>query len=154
MEGSRENALEIPSDDSVSMATNNDALQERKLPIVYEDIAADIDKQNSNSVKRVNKKKRSKQKDQSTQGDPITSTNTDKQVGKTPELLGQDVSRSDYKDSSDQVVILGDSMIKNIQGWRLKRGRKNEASGEFHAAHMFIYMFFLYGHSSRYLVVR
>ena len=80
LEGSKENDLERPSDDSVSLATNNDALKERKLPIVYEDIATDIDKQNSNSVKRVNKKKRSKQKHQITQEDPNTSTNTDKQV--------------------------------------------------------------------------
>ena len=92
LEGYRENAVKRPSADSVTVLI---------------------------SVKRVNKKKRSKQKDQFTQGDP--NTYTDKQVGKTPKLVGQDASRSGNKDSSNQVVILGESIIKNIQGWRLKR---------------------------------
>ena len=73
-----------PSNDNVSMGTDNDALpcnDERKLPIVYEDIAAHTGKQNSNSVKGGNKKKRSKQKHQAIHGD--LNTSTDKRVGKT-----------------------------------------------------------------------
>ena len=125
-EGSKENVPEGPSDNSASTVTNNAALYENKSPIVYEDTAADTDKQNSKKSGG-KKKKRSKQQHQAILEN--STTNTAKGDSQPTESLEKDVSSADNKvnkDTTNQVIVLGDSMVKNIQGWRMKKAMKND----------------------------
>ena len=114
------------SDNSASTVTNNAALYENKSPIVYEDTAADTDKQNSKKSGG-KKKKRSKQQHQAILEN--STTNTAKGDSQPTESLEKDVSSADNKvnkDTTNQVIVLGDSMVKNIQGWRMKKAMKND----------------------------
>eukprot|EP00112_Aurelia_sp_Birch-Aquarium-sp1_P000204 Seg1018.6 transcript_id=Seg1018.6/GoldUCD/mRNA.D3Y31 product="hypothetical protein" protein_id=Seg1018.6/GoldUCD/D3Y31 len=117
-----ETATKLSNDSSTN---NKNDTREQKSLIVYEDIAMETSQMDS-TKKGKKKKLKSKNKTQQ-QLEANTNVNNnerdDKPVEskekKVPNVIVNKVMTNQY------VIILGDSMVKNLQGWRMKTSMKS-----------------------------
>ena len=106
-----------------SSTDNESNTKEQKSHIVYEDIMETSQKNTSKNGKKKNKSKNKAQQ----QLKANTNINNNERDGKpieskekeAPSAIGSKVTTKNHN-----VIILGDSMVKNLQGWRMRTSKK------------------------------
>eukprot|EP00794_Sanderia_malayensis_P021268 gene21268-23343_t len=102
-------------------ANNENNTKEQKSPIVIEDIMETNQKDPPKNGKKKNKSKNKAQK----QLEANKNTTNNEREDKPVETKEKEKEAPSAITTNHNVVILGDSMVKNLQGWRMKTSMKS-----------------------------
>ena len=102
-----------------SSTNNENNTKEQKSPIVYEDIMEASQKDSSKNGKKKNKSKNKAQKQLKANKNINNNKRDDKPVESKEKEVPEAIT------TNHNVIILGDSMVKNLQGWRMKTSMKS-----------------------------
>ena len=102
-----------------SSTNNKNNTKEQKSPIVYEDIMEASQKDSSKNGKKKHKSKNKAQKQLKANKNINNNERDDKPVESKETEVPSAIRTNHY------VIILGDSMVKNLQGWRMKTSMKS-----------------------------